>query len=87
MIEVLDQFAFQTNLLALKAAVEAAQACEAGSGFAVVAEEVSMLANKSAEAAKNTGQMIGKNIAHINEGKEMVGLTFDTFKQLNESLK
>ncbi|GEM_PF-6480971 len=67
-IKTIDEIAFQTNILSLNAAVEAARAGEAGAGFAVVASEVRNLSQKSAEAARNTGDIIKIAMEHSQDG-------------------
>jgi methyl-accepting chemotaxis protein len=80
-IKVIDEIAFQTNLLALNAAVEAARAGEAGKGFAVVAEEVRNLAMRSAEAAKNTSNLIEQS---VNNSRNGVQICSEVKKALDE---
>jgi methyl-accepting chemotaxis protein len=79
-IRTIDEIAFQTNILALNAAVEAARAGEAGMGFAVVAEEVRNLAQRSAQAAKGTASLIEEAAANAGAGSNRVEAVADAIK-------
>ena len=85
-ITVIDQIAFQTNILSLNAAVEAATAGEAGKGFAVVAQEVRNLANRSAEAAKEIKNLVEEATIKANDGKLISSDMIDGYKELNKNI-
>ena len=86
-IKTIDEIAFQTNILALNAAVEAARAGEAGMGFAVVADEVRNLAQRSAQAAKETAAKIEGAIGRTAQGVEISGKVAQTLSDIQARIR
>lgn len=86
-IKTIEDIAFQTNILALNASVEAAHAGEAGKGFSIVAEEVRSLAAKSADAASSTGELIGRSVRDVKTGTESTNLAISAMQVIGECIQ
>lgn len=86
-MEIIDDISFQTNLLALNASVEAARAGEQGRGFSVVAEAVRTLAQRSAESARQTGDLVRATLEKVEKGKTGVHSTSESMKSIVQSIE
>lgn len=86
-IKTIEDIAFQTNVLALNASVEAARAGDSGKGFSVVAEEVRSLAAKSAEAAQNTSNLINRSIQDVQTGTESTDLAVSAMQVISDCIQ
>ncbi|PWU00253.1 MAG: hypothetical protein C5B51_25315 [Terriglobia bacterium] len=85
-LKSIDEIAFHTNILALNAAVEAARAGEAGAGFSVVADEVRALAQRAADAARNSAEIIERTIADVSKGVGLVSQAHESFQKVSETI-
>jgi methyl-accepting chemotaxis protein len=85
-IKVIDDIAFQTNILALNAAVEAARAGDAGLGFSVVAEEVRRLAQRCAEASRETAECLGDSLDKSRQGVEIGHKVSDRLREISDRI-
>ncbi|MCB9865703.1 MAG: hypothetical protein H6816_03595 [Phycisphaerales bacterium] len=86
-LKAIEDIAFQTNLLALNAAVEAARAGEHGKGFAVVAEEVRALAQRAADAARETGELVGLTVSRVEKGVAQSHKSADNFSSIGANIQ